>query len=306
MQNNFTWGEIKLAAMKKADSSVDSLAMTRNTRDYINTAVDVANRGLQDLATTGKMLIKEYYIMIPEIKNILSDSSDIVQHFDEDIVYKADKAKAYYFEISGKGTVQIMVGNTLFTEIRHESAAGFKIYKGKIENPEDKAVIIIFTGLYPYQFRNVAMYVQAFEEDDDVWEFSTKRRFNLKELVEDFFMLVSHDVVLMSNKTEYVKFHDYQWEGDDTLLLDGTMPGNYIVHYYAYPKNITNDTPDDYVLSLDPEVGNILPLYMASQFIEEDDPSQAFYIREQYEEAKSHLRATVKKGKPVFVDVRRW
>lgn len=306
MNSKFTWGDIKLAAMKKADSSVTSLTKTRNTKDYINTAVDVANRGLQDLATTGKMLIKEYYIMIPQIVNMLDSGHETVQHYSEDIVYRAENAKSYYFEISGKGTVQILVENILFIEIKSEDTAGFKIYKGKISNPEGKSVTIAFSGLYPYQFRNVALYKQDFEEDADVWEYSDKRRFNLRELTDDFYMLETRDVVLMSNKTSYVKFSDYQWEGDDTLVLDGTTQGNYIVHYFAYPQNITDETADDFELSLDPEIGNILPLYMASQFIEEDDPSQSFYIRQQYEEAKSQLKATVRKGKPVFVDVRGW
>ena len=48
------WGECKLLALQKLDPATRNLSPTRNTKDYINAMVGVANRGLQDLATAGK------------------------------------------------------------------------------------------------------------------------------------------------------------------------------------------------------------------------------------------------------------
>ena len=54
-----TWGEIKLNALKKMDPSINSLIASRNTKDYLNAIVPAANRGLQDLSTAGKFIVKE-------------------------------------------------------------------------------------------------------------------------------------------------------------------------------------------------------------------------------------------------------
>lgn len=299
-----TWGQIKLETLKKMDPSITSLVRNRNTKDYLNAIVPVANRGLQDLATAGKFIIKEKTIAIPDLKNLLTDTEDIVQHINEDISYTSDNAKAYYFEISGKGTVEIKVGNVVAKTITSDKSEDFDVYKGKINNPLEENVTITFKGPYPYLFRNVALYNVNFEEDSDVWEYSRNRRFDMREMVDDFFRLFNQDMVLESNNNSYEKYRSYEWEGDSTLILDGTRQGVYTIHYYAYPQTITEDTEDDYILSLDPEVANLLPLYMAAELYEDDDLDQAFYFREQYEEAKQKLLPTVIQGKPQFID--RW
>lgn len=301
-----TWQDIKLATLKKLDPSVTSLNMSRNTKDYLNAIVPVANRGLQDLATAGKFIVKDVNIVIPEVQNLLTGSESLQQHINESIPFYAKNAKAYYFEITGKGTVNIKVGEDTVKTIINEAENGFTSYKGKIENDDNENVTIEFAGSYPYLFRNVALYDVEFETDDDVWEYSLKKRFDLKELVNDFFKLVSQDVVYESNDMPYIKYEEYEWEGDSTLILNGIKKGTYKVHYYAYPQTITEDTPDDFVLSLDPEVANILPLYMAAELYEDDDLNTAYYFRQQYQEAKVNLIPTALLGKAQFVDKWGW
>lgn len=299
-----TWEQIKLASLKKMDPSVTSLIPNRNTKDYLNAIVPVANRGLQDLATAGKFIIKSYDIMIPEITNKISDGLSTYQHLNEDIEFGNEEAHAYYFEISGKGQCDIVIDETTVDTVINTTPAGFTVKKGIIDNPDKKPVKLVFKGLYPYQIRHIALYDIHFETDNDVWEYSDRRRFNLKELINDFYKLVSQDVVLESLSERYIKTKDFEWEGDSTLVIDGTVQGNYKVHYYAYPQTITDDTPNEFELSLDPEVANLLPLYIAAELFEDDDLNQAFYFREQYNEAKQQLIPTVLQGKPEFVD--RW
>ena len=120
-------------------------------------------------------------------------------------------------------------------------------------------------------------------------------------LTPDFYKLVSTDVV---REEDCEKFHDYRWEGDSTLVLAAGKPGNYKVHYYAYPREITEATPNDYELELDQEVAAILPIFIAAELLEDDDSSLAYYVREQYEEAKARLQPSMPLGRPSFID--RW
>ena len=91
-----------------------------------------------------------------------------------------------------------------------------------------------------------------------------------------------------------------------TLVLDGLKQGNYIVHYYAYPREITIETADDYELGLDPEVAALLPVYIASELYEDDDSNMAYYFREQYMEAKQKLVPTIPRGKASYIDNWGW
>ena len=300
-----TWGEIKLAALKKMDPSIQSLAISRTTKDYLNAIVPAANRGLQDLATAGKFMAKSHSIMLPDMENMLDEDHTAKQHINSDMIYGPEKAKSYYFEVSGKAEILIMLGGAVYKAIRN-TEEGYHVYKGIVNNPADEEVTIVFTGKYPYLYRNVALFDIEFEEDADVWEWNDKRRFELKKIIPDFYRLISDDVVLESNENAYLKFKGYEWETDDTIIIDGTRQGIYTIHYYAYPQEITDDTSDDMVMSLDPEVAALLPVFIAAELYEDDDSSQAYYFRQQYQESKQTLMQTVTTGKAQFEDIWGW
>lgn len=296
------WSEIKLAALKKIDPAVASLMPTRNTKDYLNSIIPAANRGLFDLSTAGKFIIKEHCINVPESRNLLA-AVKTVQHINDDIAYTADGAKAFYFEATGPSKVNIYVGETLALTKEIRAQSDFEVVKGIIPNEEKKTVKIVFSGSYPYQLRNIALYDITFPDDESVWDFAPVLRIDLKTVTKDFYRLVTTDVVREKDGS-YIKFKEYEWEGDSTLILDGLTEGNYKVHYFAYPKEITAETPDDYELELDPEVAALLPVYIAAELYEDDDSSMAYYFREQYNEAKQRLVPTQTHGKAKFVD--RW
>lgn len=298
-----TWYDIKLAALKKMDPAVTSLAATRNTKDYLNAIIPAANRGLQDLATAGKFIIKELGIMIPEITTVYVDEK-LLQHNDKDIVIEGPVAKSFYCEVSGLATVHVYAGETLVKTMETTHRAGFEPVKASFINEENKPVKIVFSGSKPYLFRNIAMYDMSFSDDEEVWEYAKNRKFDMRTLTDDFFRLATQDVVIEG--PEYGKYVGYFWEGDSTLVLPGLTQAVYKVHYYAYPQEITVETPDDTVMALDPEVANLLPVYIASELYEDDDESKAFYFRQQYEEAKQRLMPTIKQGRAEFEDVWGW
>lgn len=304
------WGECKLLALQKIDPAVNSLVATRNTKDYLNAMLGVANRGLNDLATAGKYLIRHKDIIKPKIENALpngNEAMNLVQHINTDIEYSAI-GKAYYFEIVGTGTVEIYVGTELFKSIENTDKDSFTVYKGIIDNENNEVIKIVFTGLYPYQFRNVAIFNVQFESDEDVWDYNSEKRIDMREAVGNFYKLIKTEVIKEGgySDTLYQVEQNYHWEGDSVLILSGFEPAMYRIHYYAYPSMLTAETEDDYEMELDPEVATLLPVYIASQLMEDDDSSMAYYFAQQYEEGKQRLSATPSIGKAQFIDVNGW
>ena len=303
------WGECKLLALQKIDPSVANLTVSRNTKDYLNSIMGVANRGLTDLATAGKFLVKSYAIIHPQIKNILPSPLYLMNMYQrvEDASYEG-VGKAYYFEVEGTATIELYVDDTLQETIENTVKGAFTAHKGFFINPDNKTTKILFTGLYPYQYRNVAMYDVTFETVADIWEYVSEKRYDLRTLTTDFYKLLSTDIVKQSgfNNTRYQKTQDYYWEGDSVLVLNGLEQADWKVHYYAYPSQITSETTDDTVLPLDPEVANLLPIYIASQLLEEEDSELAYYYYQQYAEGKARLTASYSVGKASFHDVNGW
>lgn len=300
------WGEIKLATLKKMDPTIRTLAENRNTRDYLNGMAETANRGLQDLATAGKFIVKDFKITQMPIENKLTDTMKIFQCREETIPFQTDRAKSYYFEIDGKGAAELYVGENLLKRVENASM-GFTAYKGLIPNESGDSVKIQFKGAYPFQFRNVALYDADFASDEDVWEYVREKRYDLKARIPDFYKLITTDVVYQSDGARYKKEENYYWEGDSVLVLDGFRYGEWIVHYFSYPQLITKDTPDEEEMELDPEVAVLLPLYMASQLYEDDDLGISSYWAQQYNEGKSRLLPSLNLGRASdFVDVYGW
>ena len=295
------WGEIQLTTLKKIDPAYNSLTPNRNTKDYLNAIVEAGNRGLRDLSTAGKYIVKSYEILQNPIENLLGDKTSIYQHLNDDIEYSA-VAYAYSFDVDNPCSVLIYVGDSLVDTITHTTSV-YTNYKGTITNTLDEDVTITFSGDYPYQYTNVALYGVKFESDDTVWQYSNTRKYDLNELTTDFYKLNSVDIVYGN---PYLKIDDYFWEGNSTLVLDGTQSGKWIVHYFAYPQTITSSTAITTDMGLDPEVEALLPLYMASELYFEESPSKATQFRNQYEAGKEQLVAMETHGKAQFVDDSGW
>ena len=75
----------------------------------------------------------------------------------------------------------------------------------------------------------------------------------------------------------------------DMLFLPKNYPGGVAVPYYAYPEEVTAETSGDHVLDILPECADLLPVYMASRLLLEEDPSSSAVYRNLYEEKKAAL-----------------
>jgi len=291
-----TWGDVKLTTFQKMFSADgDSIPTDSSARDYEAAMPSAANEALQMLATAGKFIIKIVNIAHNPVKNLLT-GADIIKSMERGtLTFEADKVRSIYFEYYGVGSLDVSVDGTSVKTLDLSSKQGYAPVRFLVENEDDKKVVMTITSRYPIALKNVAMYSADFESNEEVPTYAEKVRYNLKELVDDFYMLSTEDVYYEGGAdiSRYVRTQDYFQEGNTVLVLDRDTPGNFRIYYKAYPQQITKDTPDDTVLVIDPEVGALMPLYMASQIYKEDDNAIATAYRNEFEVAFGRLRDSV-------------
>lgn len=291
-----TWGDIKLATFQKMFSANgDSIPTDSSARDYEAAMPFAANEALQMLATAGKFIIKNIDIAHNPVKNLITGKDHIKSMERGTITFEGDEVRSIYFEYFGVGTYDVFIDGVAVISGSMEGKKGYSSIKFLVPNEEDKHVTLVFKSRYPLALKNVALYSADFETDADVPTFAEKVRYNLKELVDDFYMLSASDIYYEGDAdiSRYVRTQDFFQEGNTVLVLDRDTPGNFKVYYKAYPQQITTSTPNDTVLSVDPEVAALMPLYMASQIYKEDDSAIATAYRNEFELAFSRLRDSV-------------
>lgn len=278
-----TWYDLKLAVLQKMFAADDVIVEDESTLGYIAAMPHCANEGLALLATAGKYITKSVKIAQISIDNLVSDTeASAIHEFSDSYTYSADEGQSFYFEVSGTGTCNIYVDDTLFDTISID-AKGYEAFKGLITNTEKKAVKFEFLTDYPMALKNIAIYRENFADANDVIPFTDKIKYDLQALAPDFYMIDPQGIYYEGAYQKYLQISDFYQEGTKTLALDRNMYGNFTVYYRAYPEQITKETEDDYELPIDPEVYALLPLYMASQLYKDDDNGIATSYRNEFE-----------------------
>lgn len=278
-----TWYDLKLAVLQKMFAADETIIVDESTNGYIAAMPHCANEGLAMLATAGKFITKSVKIAQMRIDNLVSDTeASAIHEFSDSYSYQTDRGQSFYFEVSGTGDCNIYVDDVLFDTISIDNK-GYEAYKGLITNPDSKAVKFEFVTSYPMALKNVAIYKESFADAEEVVPFTNKIKYDMKALAEDFYMIDPQGIYFEGAYQKYLQTSDFYQEGTQTLVLDRDMIGNFTIYYRAYPPQITADTPDDYVLPIDPEVYTLLPLYMASQLYKDDDQGIATTYRNELE-----------------------
>ena len=281
----YTWKDIKLATLQKmyaADGS--EIVEDESTKDYIAGMPYAANEGLYRLLTAGKFLTKSISLNHMPCKNLIPEMEAIALNDGSDCEFSADDVKSYYFQYSGIGEATITDG-TLTEVISMDSYGKFTEYSGNFSGVGK--VTISFHSDYPATVKNIALYDKSFPEVEGkalVPEYGRYVKYDLKKLAGDFYNLFDNSITYEGGVSPvYLNTTDYYRESDHILILPSNKAGMYTIYYHAYPEQITEDTEDDYVLPIDPEVAALLPLYMASQLYPDDDLAIATTLRNQFE-----------------------
>lgn len=278
-----TWYDLKLAVLQKMFSADGTIVIDESTQGYLAAMPHCANEGLAMLATAGKFITKSVKIAQMDIPNLVSEAiANPIHEFSDSYSYSTDEGQSFYFEVSGTGTCNIYVDNVLYDSITID-AKGYEAFKGLITNTDKKPVKFEFVTSYPMAIKNVAIYKETFVDADAVVPYTDKIKYDMKALAEDFYMIDPQGIYFEGSYQTYLQTSDFYQEGTKTLVLDRDMVGNFTIYYRAYPPEITADTPDDYVLPIDPEVYTLLPLYMASQLYKDDDAGIATTYRNELE-----------------------
>lgn len=290
-----TWKEIKIATLRKMFSAEGNDIPTDDaTLEYVAGMPQAANEALQLLSTAGKYIVKKIEIAHIPLPNIIPDSiaKKIHRLIDSAMEFEGEGARAYYFEFLGKGSLEVYVGGTLVETIELVSQKFFTPYRGIISNEDKEDVCIKIETKYAASVKNIALYDVLFDTAEEVQSYAEKIKYNLSELAEDYYMMNSEEIYYEGENPSYINTSNFFKEGNNILVLDRNVPGNYTVYYNAYPVQIIADTADDYELPLDPEVVALLPLYMASQLYKEDDIGLATTYRNEFEVARELLHGT--------------
>lgn len=296
-----TWGDIRLRTLQKmfaTNNGSTNIPTDNNTREYLSAMPGAANEALQMLATAGKFIIKSIDIAHIPVKNWIPQGEKIKSVESGDISYSADNIHSVYYEIMGKGTLTIKIGEDETTEEFDSTvngSHGFVPVRKLIENPDGLKVTLTFTSDYPLAIKNAAMYSANYSSEEDIPSFALYVRYYLPDLASDFYDVDVEHVIYEGDAeiSRYKATSDFFQEGFKVLVLPRDIPGNYKIYYKAYPQEITLETPDDEVLALDPEVEALLPLYMASQLYRDDDAGQATAMRNEFEVAFERLKDSV-------------
>ena len=289
-----TWLDIKDASLRKMFSlSGSDIKLDSNTKEYIYAMPQACNEALQMLATVGKFLTGKKTFIIEPLDNLLKSTNKGFDLNDSTVTFTADGAKSYYFRATKGVTASIYVNNLLLETVTCEDD-NYSSYKGLINNPAKDDVKIEFYSLYPAHVMNIALYSATFETADDVPVNEEVIRYNLKEMIPDFYQIYAGKVYIEKDGSpRYLAASEYYTEANDTIVFRADRPGVYTVYYKKYAQEITKETPDNYVLPLDPEVATIIPLYIASQLYKDDDNGIATTYRNEFETAFDRLKQKV-------------
>ena len=90
----------------------------------------------------------------------------------------------------------------------------------------------------------------------------------------------------------------YQWIGDDVLLLPNKPAGTYRIEYSRYPQRYTTTTPENTELDNTPDTHPPIPYYVAAMIAAEENP-KLYYVL--YNIWETRLARLVEKKKPYAV-----
>lgn len=293
--DNYTWGQIQIETLKKMFinredilvTDLDSLRNQNRYKRYLSGMAQAANEGISEIIKRGKPYTKTFNLTVKPIINQMSYTNPIYYDGSETTSFECDKGLSYYFEVDNYATITIYVNNVVVDTITNKKSipGKFITYKGFLNNNDENAVKITFSGSNPYYIRNVAVYNEDYNFGDNkityIPDYIGYYKYDMKSLDPMFYKLQK----LYKDDNTLYNSSDYVFEDPYTLILK--EPGFYKIKYQCYPLWIASNTGDNEEFNLDMDVAVTLPLYMASQLYKDDNIAIATQYRNEFEVALS-------------------
>lgn len=109
------------------------------------------------------------------------------------------------------------------------------------------------------------------------------------------------DTPVMVGTEVYTKFNDFDIENGDTLVIDGTIEGEFKVFYKKAHTPFTLDTDDSTEIELPLKVHHLLPLLTAYYVWLEDEKSKAVDYYNQYEKLANAITEDAERPRMRFL-----
>ena len=299
-----TYKEIKLFSMQKMFHDITSLSQNSVTKPYLDKMPYDVNCALTRVASVGCTKKKSVQITRVAVNNMLNCSKVKEKPYAvvaEAVTFSATTGKAYYFEASGSGKMEIYVGNEIVKSIVFSTDNTLKKFKGRFENEGNLPVKMVFLTGKPYLVKNPAIYDAMFENDEDVCENSEYIAYDLKKLTNDFYRFDTNTLV----KEECSGgVNNFRFSSESVIEIKGDVSGTWTVPYLAYPTVVSEYTPDDREIDLPYELCVIIPFYVASELYLEEDSALAIGWRNKFESslmeyARMRNQSLIKKAEVV-------
>lgn len=233
---------------------------------------------------------------------------DLQQHIATDLTdTQATGSQAYYFEVDDPATIYIEEETstnvwTVLSVIVHVKRGAFTAFKGLIApSSTSNNVRINFSGSYPYNIRNRALFSCAFANANDVPNYTPYTAYQINK---NFRKL--NKISYRGDNFVIDNYRDYRWEGKQTLLIDYYAKGSFDIYYYANPTTITSSTPDTHLYEVDIEAQTLIPIYVASKMVAEEKPTLSAILFNEYRMKLSELSDDDVMGEDEIYSVDGW
>lgn len=200
-----------------------------------------------------------------------------------------DRPCSIYAEESSNGTTWTLVPSVSYitgivtgtaNPIVVSGITQFTVYKGLITPTlSTNQVRLRFTGSYPFNRRNTALYNVPFATTSDVAIYNDR----IEYVIPDINFMEFNKCVHRSDDRVYEQMIDLSAINRKTFVVNYFYTGSFDIWYYKVPETITDTTPDNTELEVYPGSPQIaIAKYVASRFVADEYPSLAANLYAEY------------------------
>jgi hypothetical protein len=285
------WGTIKLIALQKAFLQTSNTIDTVANEDYLNRMWAIANECIVRIATVIKPTINKITVNAFRVENLVANTSRVV---DYGTLTFNEEGKSFYFEVAGSVSWAITyTKNGTPTVVNGTSTTD--VYTVVSDSYDCDSISIVFTSDYPYKVRNVAIYPVRFPSGK-VQRYGSDVKFDLKALANDFHYLQPNNVVKLNDDGTTETFSDYRIDKGSIVVFPYWVDGSFEIYYNAYPVVLASDTADNTEIALDIDLAMLLPTYIASQLLKEDEMQLSVQYLNEFENGLERIIYNSKSG----------
>ena len=266
-----------------------------NRLDLLRRMPAVINTCQNYLSTTAAKIPAVYQIAQDPLKNqIPGNMHKTIRFTGDDILLEGGAALiyAYYFEVNGVANAAVeTLQDGQWVGVKEEEVAvrpnGFTARRGLLPQPGQAR--LRFRGTYPYSIRNACLYAEPFASEADIPPYTLERSYPMPA---DFYQMDGNEVSFCNASGILQPASGFRIDRK-TICLPAAAEGEWSIHYFKYPAQIDDQTPDDFKLDNTPEAVACIPYYTASHLLREDDAYRAQLLMNEFELMISRLNQAV-------------